>query len=72
MSADPYSFGILSLVAALLPALFLVAFNIVMGVIAVSMAKKRDIPTTPAFFAGLFGGVLSLCIIAFFPKKEQV
>lgn len=59
-----------SIIAGLLiPILLIPLVNIVIGIIAVSMAKKRELRTIPAFFAGFFGSFLSLFFIAMFPKK---
>lgn len=58
------------LMSFFMPLLFLLAINIGIGAIAVSMAKKRGLRTTPAFFAGFFGSFLSLFFIALFPVKE--
>ena len=70
MSAGSYAPTVLlSLFTFLLPICFGIGFAVMFGAIAVSMAKKRELPTTPAFFAGLFGGPLALFIIALFPKK---
>jgi len=58
------------LLAGLLFPLFILAvINVVVGIIAVSMAKKRGLRTTPAFFAGFFGSFVSLFFIAMFPVR---
>ncbi|MHB8062995.1 MAG: hypothetical protein ACYDG2_10230 [Ruminiclostridium sp.] len=57
------------IVGFLIPILLLPLVNIVVGIIAVSMAKKRGLRTVPAFFAGFFGSFLSLFFIAMFPKN---
>lgn len=70
MVANP-SFSALALAGLLLPLLFMSVINIVIGIIAVSMAKKRGLSTVPAFFAGFFGSFLSLFFIAMFPINRQ-
>ena len=61
--------SILTLVS-FLPFMFLLMLNVVFGIIAVNMAKKRALNTTPAFFAGLFGSFVTLFVIAMFPIKK--
>ncbi len=70
MVADP-SVSILALAGLFLPLLSVLVVNIVIGIIAVSMAKKRGLNTVPAFFAGFFGSFLSLFFIAMFPINRQ-
>jgi len=60
-----------SFVGLFLPMFFLLGINIAIGLIAVSMAKKRGLRTIPAFFVGFFGSFLSLFFIAMFPIKES-
>ncbi len=55
----------------LLPMLLFFIINIIIGVVAVNMAKKRGFNTVPAFFAGLFGSFLTLLFIAMFPKDKE-
>lgn len=59
------------LIGFLVPLFFVLVINIVVGIIAVSMAKKRGLRTTPAFFAGFFGSFLALFFIAMFPITES-
>lgn len=59
------------IIAALLPMLLFLFINVIVGVIAMNMAGKRGLRTTPAFFAGLFGSFLALFFIAMFPKKDN-
>ena len=70
MEANP-SVSALALAGLVLPLLLMLVVNIVVGIIAVSMAKKRGFSTVPAFFAGLFGSFLSLFFIAMFPINRQ-
>lgn len=58
-------------IATFLPILFILAFNSVMGTIALKMAERRGMRTVPAFLAGFFGSFLVLLIIAMFPVKEN-
>lgn len=67
MSVAPAAY----LIGFLLPLFLISVINITVGIIAVSMAKKRGLRTTPAFFAGFFGSFLSLFFIAMFPIKES-
>ncbi len=60
----------LLLAATLIPLVLMFCLNVVFGVLALNMAKKRGLKTVPAFFAGLFGSFVSLFIIAMFPVKE--
>ncbi|PYG85018.1 hypothetical protein LY28_03378 [Ruminiclostridium sufflavum DSM 19573] len=53
------------------PILFMLVINVVFGIIAVSMAKRRGLNTVPAFFAGFFGSFVPLLIIAMFPVNKQ-
>lgn len=62
--------GLLYLTAFFLPIFLLSAVNIVIGIIAVNMAKQRGLRTIPAFFAGFFGSFLALFFIAMFPKQN--
>jgi hypothetical protein len=61
-------FNVATLLAAIIPIVLGLLFNVVMGVIAVFMAKKRGLLPVPAFFAGMFGSFVALLIIAMFPK----
>lgn len=70
MVANP-SVSTLAFAGLLLPLLFILVVNVVIGIIAVSMAKKRGFSTVPAFFAGFFGSFLSLFFIAMFPINRQ-
>lgn len=75
MSATPdfsTAYGLAALAAAIIPIILGFLFNVLMGIIAVSMAKKRNLRTVPAFFAGLFGSFLALFFIAMIPKNDQV
>jgi hypothetical protein len=54
-----------------IPILFLFGINGGIGAIAVSMASKRGVTTTPAFFAGFFGSFLAMFFIAMFPKQQN-
>jgi hypothetical protein len=62
------------LLTSLLPILvLLVAFivNIVMGVIALNLAKSRGLNTIVAFFAGFVGSLMTVLIILMLPKKQE-
>lgn len=61
----------IALLTTFLPFLCILGFNCIFGAIAVSMAKKRGLLTTPAFFAGLFGSFVSLFFIAMFPIRDE-
>ncbi len=54
-----------------LPLIFVFGINGGIGAIAVSMASKRGLRTTPAFFAGFFGSFLALFFIAMFPIRQN-
>lgn len=56
--------------ATLIPLLLMVCLNVVFGIIASNMAKKRGLRTVPAFFAGLFGSFVALFFIAMFPVQS--
>lgn len=58
-------------VSLILPLLFMAAINVIMGIIAVNMAKKRGLRTVPAFFSGFFGSFIALFFIAMFPINRQ-
>lgn len=57
--------------ALLLPLLLLLCANVLIGVAAMGMAKKRGLMPVPAFFAGLFGSFVALLFIAVIPVKMQ-
>ncbi len=69
MSMDPAAASALLFASLVVPALLALVVNVVMGIIAVSMAKKRGFNTVPAFFAGFFGSFIALFFIAMFPKS---
>lgn len=53
----------------MIPMIFVAVINVVFGVISLNMAKSRGLNPVPAFFAGFFGSVVTLFIIAMFPKR---
>lgn len=55
----------------LLLLLAITGINAIVGVVAIGMAKKRGMLPIPAFFAGLFGSVVALLILAAIPVKPQ-
>lgn len=59
------------IIGALFPLLFMLLINLIFATIALNMARKRGLRITPAFFAGLFLGFVTLFFIAMFPKKES-
>lgn len=72
MAAEPTtSFGMASLLLALVPVVLAIILNVVFGVIAMNMAKTRGFHPVPAFFAGLFGSFVALLIIAMFPVRSD-
>ncbi len=72
MSVDTsYANYAAAILGYLLPILFVLAVNIVFGSIAMKMARKRNLRTVPAFFAGFFGSAITLFIIAMFPVNPQ-
>jgi hypothetical protein len=71
MSSIPEATNLAILLSTLLPLLLLVVVNIVMGVIALNLAKSRGFNTVAAFFTGLVGGLAAVLIILMFPKKQD-
>jgi hypothetical protein len=75
MSSDIDAFGpmfaVFATVVPIIISLFGLAVSIICGVVAMNMAKKRGIQHVPAFFAGFFGSIVALFIIAMFPKQDQ-
>lgn len=49
--------------------LLLIGFNVLFAFLALSMAGKRSLNKTAAFWAGFFGSFLTLLIIGMFPKE---
>jgi len=70
---DPTLYGVENLLAILatvvIPLILALVVNVVLGIIAVSMAKKRDLRPVPAFFLGFFAGIVGLFIVALTPKR---
>lgn len=65
------SYLIVALLAYLVPALIALVLNVVFGIIAVNMAKKRGMKPVPAFFVAFFTSFIGLLIIGMFPVKEN-
>ncbi len=70
MSMDPAAASALVFASLLVPMVLMLVVNVVIGIIAVSMAKKRGLNTVPAFFAGFFSSFVALFFIAMFPKSN--
>ncbi len=69
MSMDPAAASALLFASLVVPMILMLVVNVVVGIIAVSMAKKRGLNTVPAFFAGFFGSFIALFFIAMLPKS---
>ena len=70
MPTESSSINLLSALMTIIPVLFLVAVNIVMGILCYIQAKSRGFNPVAALFAGLVGGLLTLLIILMFPNKQ--
>lgn len=64
------SYSMISVLAIAIPALLALLVNVACGVGAVYMAKGRNLKPVPAFFAGFIGGLLTVLILAMFPKED--
>jgi hypothetical protein len=69
MAMDPAAASALVFASLVIPMVLMLGVNVVMGIVSVSMAKKRGLNTVPAFFAGFFGSFIALFFIAMFPKS---
>lgn len=65
-----YGYGLAALISTLVMPMLLLIANVVFGIVCMNLAKARGFNKVPAFFAGLLGGLVSLCIILMFPKKD--
>ncbi len=70
MQMDPAAASALIFASLIIPMVLALVMNVVFGIIAVSMAKKRGLNSVPAFFAGFFASFIALFFIAMLPKSN--
>lgn len=68
----PYNNTIFRLAFMIIPFLFAIFVNVIIGFIASGMAKSRGLNPVAAFFAAFFCSFIALFYIAMHPKKNEI